>query len=139
MPTHVLELHAGETLIVSGTRMRFRTKGQVEVPEHTRFLFGKQIMSPDEADTPARLLYLALQDVYTGSEDERARGLAAVRERIAEFGADTAIPLVREVLWRTLALVERDECGPALKLVARLIRHENAVLRRSDAELPLAA
>jgi len=33
-----------------------------------RFLFGKQIMAPEAATTPARRIYFALQTAYIGNE-----------------------------------------------------------------------
>ncbi|MBV8914096.1 MAG: flagellar biosynthesis repressor FlbT, partial [Acetobacteraceae bacterium] len=57
----VLELRQGETMIINGAPIRFRSKARIELTAHARFLFGKQIMSPEAADTPARRLYFALQ------------------------------------------------------------------------------
>jgi flagellar protein FlbT len=54
MSTLVLELRQGEVMIVNGAPIRFRTKARLELTAKARFLFGKQIMSPDQADTPAR-------------------------------------------------------------------------------------
>jgi flagellar protein FlbT len=128
MSTLVLELRQGDTMIVNGAPIRFRTKSRIELTARARFLFGKQIMAPDEADTPARRIYFALQTAYIGTDEERARGLGAARELIAEFSAATTSALVREILERALALAEADECYQALKLARRIIRHEDAVL-----------
>ena len=76
MSNLVLELRQGEVMIVNGAPIRFRTKSRIELTAKARFLFGKQIMPPDQADSPARRIYFALQSAYIGSEDERARGLA---------------------------------------------------------------
>jgi flagellar protein FlbT len=128
MSTLVLELRQGDTMIVNGAPIRFRTKSRIELTARARFLFGKQIMAPDEADTPARRIYFALQTAYIGADDERARGLGTARERIAQFSAATTSALVREILERAMALAEADECYQALKLARRIIRHEDAVL-----------
>src|SRR4051812_22458519 len=64
MSNLVLDLRQGETLIINGASIRFRSKARVELIARARFLFGKQIMSPEAADTPARRLYLALQAAY---------------------------------------------------------------------------
>jgi flagellar protein FlbT len=128
MSTLVLELRQGDTMIVNGAPIRFRTKSRIELTARARFLFGKQIMAPDEADTPARRIYFALQTAYIGADDERARGLGTARELIAQFSAATTSALVREILERAMALAEADECYQALKLARRIIRHEDAVL-----------
>src|SRR4051794_17296814 len=75
----VLTLRPGEMLIVNGARIRSRTRAQLELTTHARFLFGKQIMSAEAARTPARQFYLALQAAYAGSEVERAPGLEKAR------------------------------------------------------------
>jgi hypothetical protein len=51
MSTLVLELRQGEVMIVNGAPIRFRTKSRIELTAKARFLFGKQIMAPDQADS----------------------------------------------------------------------------------------
>lgn len=134
MSTLVLELRQGETMIVNGAPIRFRTKTRLELTAHARFLFGKQIMPPEEADSPARRIYFALQTAYIGADDERPRGLAAARELIAAFNSATSSGLAREILDRALAAAEADDCYQALKLTRRIMRHEDAVLGRLPPE-----
>ena len=126
----VLELHAGEAMIVNGASLRFRTRSRVELTTQARFLFGKQIMAPEEADSPARRIYFALQAAYIGGDAERTAGVARARDAIREFQAATTSGLARDILDRALALVEADECYAALKLARRIIRHEDGVLGR---------
>ncbi len=130
MTNLVLELHAGEAMIVNGASLRFRTRTRIELTTHARFLFGKQIMTPEHADSPARRIYFALQLAYIGTEDERVRGMVQVRATIADFRAATTSALARDILDRVLSLVEADECYAALKLTRRIIRHEDTVLGR---------
>ncbi len=128
MSTLVLEIRPGEMMIVNGAAIRFRTKTRLELAARARFLFGKQIMPPDQADSPARRIYFALQTAYIGTEDEREAGLLDARRLIAEFQAATTSPLAREILERALVAAESDDCYAALKLARRIIRHEDAVL-----------
>ena len=130
--TLVLELRQGDTMIVNGAPIRFRTKSRIELTAHARFLFGKQIMAPGEADTPARRIYFALQSAYIGADGERADGLDSARRLIAEFKDATTSPLAREILERALQAAEADDCYQALKLTRRIIRHEDAVLQRGS-------
>lgn len=127
--TLVLELRAGEMMIVNGAPMRFRTKTRVELTAKARFLFGKQIMTPDQADSPARRIYFSLQTAYIGSDEERPDGLVSAREYIIAFNLATTSGLARDILLRALAAAEEDDCYKALKLVRRVMRHEDAVLR----------
>jgi flagellar protein FlbT len=133
MSNLVLELRQGEMMIVNGAPIRFRTKSRIELTAKARFLFGKQIMPPDQADTPARRIYFAFQSAYIGSGEERASGLVAARELIAEFKRATTSGLACEILDRALCAAEADDCYLALKLTRRVIRHEDTVLDRTQA------
>lgn len=141
----VLELRQGEMMIINGAPIRFRTKTRIELTAHARFLFGKQIMAPDQADSPARRIYFALQSAYIGTDAERATGMLAARDLIVAFQDATTSALARDILARALQAAEADDCYQALKLVRRIIRHEDAVLGRGDAPetdaapMPLAA
>ena len=53
MSNLVLELRQGEVMIVNGAPIRFRTRSRIELTAKARFLFGKQIMPPDQVDSPA--------------------------------------------------------------------------------------
>jgi flagellar biosynthesis repressor protein FlbT len=128
MSNLVLELRQGDLMIVNGAPIRFRTKSRIELTARARFLFGKQIMTPDQAHTPARRIYFALQTAYIGTQDERERGLISARDLISEFKQATTSRLAREILDDALAAAEADECYRALKLVRRIIRHEDAVM-----------
>ena len=108
-------------MIVNGAPIRFRTKTRIELTAKARFLFGKQIMPPDEVDSPARRIYFALQSAYIGTPEER----------INEFKAVTTSTLARDILDQILCVAEADDCYQALKLARRIIRHEDAVLGRT--------
>ena len=119
-------------MIVNGAPIRFRTKSRIELTAHARFLFGKQIMAPAEADTPARRIYFALQSAYIGVDGERAGGLETARRLIGEFKGATTSAQAREILDLALQAAEADNCYQALKLTRRIIRHEDAVLQRGQ-------
>jgi flagellar protein FlbT len=135
MSTLVLELRQGDMMIVNGAPIRFRTRARLELTAHARFLFGKQIMSPEQANTPARRLYFAFQCAYIGSDEERPHGLSAARELAKAFTAATTSPLAREIIERAIAAAEADDCYQALKLARRIIRHEDAVLDHSPSRM----
>lgn len=145
MSNLVLELRQGEVMVINGAPIRFRSKCRIELTAHARFLFGKQIMPPGEADTPARRIYFALQSAYIGTEDERPLALANARELCSRFQEATTSVLARDILDRALAAAESDQCYLALKLARRIVRHEDTVLGRppsdSDAreDLPCVA
>jgi flagellar biosynthesis repressor protein FlbT len=131
MSNLVLELRQGEVMIVNGAPIRFRTKSRIELTAHARFLFGKQIMQPEQADSPARSIYFALQSAYIGVDEERVQGLATARKLIEEFKDATTSSLASEILDRAMAAADADDCYQALKLARRIIRHEDTVLGRT--------
>jgi flagellar protein FlbT len=132
MTNLVLELRQGEFMVVNGAPIRFRTKARIELAGHARFLFGKQIMGPDQADSPARRIYFALQTSYIGADDERPGGLASAGALINEFRSTTTSELAREILDRAWQAAQADDCYKALKLIRRIMRHEDAVLDRAN-------
>jgi flagellar biosynthesis repressor protein FlbT len=128
MSTLVLELRQGDVMVVNGAPIRFRNRARIELAARARFLFGKQVMPPEAANTPARRIYFALQTAYVGSDEERAGGLAAARRLIAEFQEATTSALARDMLRRALAFADADDCYQALKLARRVMLHEQEVM-----------
>lgn len=131
MPNLVLELRQGDLMVLNGASIRFRTKARIELAARARFLFGKQILPLAEADSPARRIYFALQTAYVGTDDEQKAGMAEARDLIAAFKSATTSILAGEILDRALAAAEIDDCYQALKLVRRIVRHEDAVMGRN--------
>ncbi len=115
-------------MIVNGAPIRFRTRSRIELTAKARFLFGKQIMPPDKVDSPARRIYFALQTAYIGDETEREAGLDSCRHFISDFQNATTSDLVRLILNQALLAAEQDDCYQALKLVRRIIQHEDSAL-----------
>ncbi len=134
MSNLVLELRQGDMMVVNGAAIRFRTRSRIELTAHARFLFGRQIMGPNEADTPARRIYFALQTAYIG--DERRHGLADAEILIEEFKAATTSASAVAILDAALACAKADKCYHALRLARRVVRHEDAVLVRPDPTQP---
>lgn len=132
MSVLVLELRQGDIMILNGAPIRFRTKSRIELTAKARFMFGKQILRPDEANTPAKRIYFALQTAYIGTEEERTAALVRARELIEEFKEATTSALAREILDRALVHATADDCYEALKLSRRIMRHEAAVLQSAQ-------
>ena len=140
MSTLVLEMRAGDLMVVNGASLRFRSRTRVELVARARFLFGKQVMTPEGANTPARRIYFALQCAYVGMEEEREQSMADAHRLAVEFQEATTSALARQLLERALTLAEQDEWYQALRLVRHVIRHEAAVLGIDAASgAPLAA
>jgi flagellar protein FlbT len=123
-------MRQGDMMVVNGAAIRFRTKTRIELTAHARFLFGRQIMPPNEAVTPARRVYYALQTAYIGDDNERVAGMEEARLRIGEFKQATTSQMVVDLLDQAMACAEAGKCYQALRLARRVIQHEDAVLGR---------
>jgi flagellar protein FlbT len=121
-------------MVVNGAAIRFRTRSRIELTAHARFLFGRQIMAPSAADTPARRIYFALQTAYIGDEAERRQGLSDAVALIEDFKNATTSASARALLESALACARADKCYQALRLTRRVVRHEDAVLGRAPAQ-----
>lgn len=132
MSVLVLELRQGDVMVLNGAPIRFRTKSRIELTAKARFMFGKQILRPDEADTPAKRIYFALQTAYIGTDEERAAALLRARDLIEAFKSATTSALAREILDKALGFAKADDCYEALKLSRRIMRHEAAVLQANQ-------
>ncbi len=130
MSNLVLELRQGDMMVVNGAAIRFRNRTRIELTAHARFLFGRQIMAPQDADTPARRIYFALQTAYIGDEGERSAGLADAMGLIEAFKSATTSPSAMALLDGALACARADKCYHALRLARRVVRHEDAILGR---------
>ena len=128
MSTLVLDLKADDRMILNGAPILFRNKIRLELNAHARFLFGRQIMPPGTDITPARRIYYAIQTAYIGDDHERPPACVAARRLCTEFKEHTTSALVTQILNDAMTAVEEDRCYDALKLIRRIIRHEDAVM-----------
>lgn len=123
-----LRLSSGDNLVINGAAIHFVTSAEIRLANRARFLFGRQIMPPADATTPARRIYFALQTAYVGEAHERDAALAEARCFIGMFRDETTSPSARALLVAALAAAEAGDCYQALKLARRIVRHEAAVL-----------
>jgi flagellar protein FlbT len=136
MSNLVLELRAGEVMIVNGAPIRFRTRARIELTAQVRFMFGKQIMPPDKANSPAKRIYFALQSAYIGEEDEREANLESARFFIEDFQRATTLTSIKQTLTLALMAAEEDDLHRALKLIRLVLKHEEAILGRAADLVP---
>jgi flagellar protein FlbT len=126
--TLVIDLKADDKMIINGAPFCVRNRTRLELNARARFLFGKQIMPPGSDTTPARRIYYAIQTAYIGDDNERPPARLAAQEFCAEFANFTTSRLAIEILNDAMRAVNEDRCYDALKLIRRIVRHEDAVL-----------
>ena len=129
MSALILELKQGESMILNGAVIRFKTRTRLELNTQARFLFGKQIMREEEATSPARRAYYALQQAYIGADPDRPVALAAARTLIQSLRDDA--PPDQKPVWEGLLIASAGEAGfEALKRARQMIRDEELAAAR---------
>ncbi|HQT46545.1 MAG: hypothetical protein B7X08_03980 [Acidocella sp. 20-63-7] len=126
MSALILELKQGESMILNGAVIRFKTRTRLELNTQARFLFGKQILPEEEAITPAQKIYYAVQQAYIGDDATRPEALVTARALIAAQ-RDAAGPTLRGHLEHLLSILADNAGFEALKLARQLIRDEAAI------------
>ncbi|GBQ61614.1 flagellar biosynthesis regulator FlbT [Ameyamaea chiangmaiensis NBRC 103196] len=129
-----IRLDAGDKLIVNGAAIHFVTAAQIRLANRARFLFGRQIMAPDEVTTPARRLYYALQTAYVGTERERAMALEEATFYAATFSAETTSDTARTMIASAMDAARHGDGYRALTFARRIVRHEDAVFAHAASE-----
>jgi flagellar protein FlbT len=129
----VLELRAGDRMLVNGAALQFQTRASVVLSNKARFLFGKQILPPDEARTPARRVYFAMQSAYVCEPSEQPQYLAQARSYAEDYAAATTSEAARGILAAAMADLEAGRCWDAMRRVRDLFAHDDAVLNTGTA------
>jgi flagellar protein FlbT len=124
----VLDLRAGDRMLVNGAALQFKTRTSVMLSNRARFLFGKQIMAPEDARTPARRVYFAIQAAYIAEEDERPHYIEQARHLADEYASATTSATARRTLAAAIDDLEASDCWEAMRRVRGLFAHDDAVL-----------
>lgn len=116
-------------MILNGGGIHFLSAAQIRLTNRANFLFGRQIMPPEEANSPARLIYYALQTAYVGTPEEKLTALAEATYHITTFMQETTSTTARVLLSDAMKAAAENNFYKALKIARRIIRHEDAVLQ----------
>lgn len=131
MPSLLIDLRANETLLINGAALSFPSRTRIVLKTKARFLFGKQIMAPDEANTPLRRIYFALQTAYVGEESQRQPALRAARNLTNQLDAASISPEQRLAIDEALALADAGDHFVALKLLRQTLRIDDTIPSRT--------
>ena len=126
-----LRLSAGDKMVINGAGIHFVSGAEIRLANKARFLFGRQIMAPQEAVTAARRIYCALQTAYVGEPHEQQAALAEAACYIEQFASETTSLTARRLLAEALHAARAGESYRALKIARRIVAHEDAVLGRT--------
>lgn len=121
-----LSLTKGEKLIVNGAVIKNDGADASLVFENqAHILRQKDILTANDATTPASRVYMALQCAYIFPGNAAAH-LSDFHELAAEFGA--AAPSALSIVERIIDQANRDELYNALKSCRELIDYETEIL-----------
>jgi flagellar protein FlbT len=124
----VLELRAGDRMLVNGAALQFQTRASIVLANEARFLFGKQLLSPDATTTPARRLYFAMQSAYVAEATDRETYMNLARVQAAEYMLATTSATIRSLLQDAIDELEAGRGWEALRRVRDLFAHDDLVL-----------
>ena len=121
-----LTLTKGEKFIVNGAVIRNDGRDASLVFEnHAQILRHKDILTAQNATTPAARVYLALQCAYL-FPDRQPQHLADFHQLLGDFAA--AVPSAHAIVDALRTEVQADRLYGALKTCRRLIDHEAEIL-----------
>lgn len=125
MPNLVLQVREGDFMLINGAIIEFHKNTKIALQSRARFMLGKQVMHADEVTSQARKLYFSIQRAYTGDDEDRIVGLMETLALIAELKEASSNAWWRDSLDHVLAFVESGAFYPALKLAAKIVRHDD--------------
>lgn len=122
-----LLLKAGDRLFLNGAVIRADRKVRIEVLNDAVFLLGTHLLQPEDANTPLRQLYFAVQTMLVEPEAATNAKVLALRMMGGLMQAFSN----REVLNGLLDIehdVQRGKPYPALKKLRALYQFEDKIL-----------
>ena len=123
-----LRLAAGDRIIINGALIRAETKAEIVLMNRTNFMVDRQIMRPEDANTPARRIYFSLQNAYITDAEERPQMLQYFHDYADQFRDATSNPTVKAAIGEMVELVARGEFYQALQATRELIQYESSIL-----------
>ena len=128
-----ISLRDGEKIIVNGAVLRAVGRTDLVVENQAAILRGREVMAPEEANTPARRLYSACMMAYIdqdGLETHQEHILTLLRELISALEYKTA----KAACVGFAARVANGDFYRALSDCRTLIAYEDGVLARPGVE-----
>lgn len=124
-----LNLKANERLVINGAVITALKPTSILINNQVSMLLERQIMRPENANSPARRIYFAVQCAYMAEEVEKPRFLAETETYIASYETATSLPLVKVLLQQIRLQVGAANFYEGLKLCNSLIEHEDKLMQ----------
>jgi flagellar biosynthesis repressor protein FlbT len=125
-----ISLKPDERMIIGGAVIRNgSTKAELLVENHMPILRQKNILSPDEANTPARRIYLTIQLMYV-DEPNLVKHHELYWDLVRDF--ISAVPRALGLIDQISEFILQTKHYDALKTAHKLIAFEQEVLERAN-------
>jgi len=131
----LIDFKSGDKLIINGSVLE-NIGGNTKLLVHNKsaILREKEVLSQEDAQTPASRVYFELQGAYILSDsDARAQSLIRFDQRLNEFIA--ACPNALDIALKVRAHVEQGRVYKGLKEAQKLIQYEAEVLNQFSEQL----
>lgn len=125
-----ISLRNGEPVIVNGAVLRSVGRTDLMVENNATVLRGRDVMKPEEADSPARQLYFACIMAYIDQGDLKTHQ-DALLERLERLMAALESQEAKAACIRFAQKVATGQFYPALADCRWLIGYETEVLNRA--------
>ncbi|MFV0623241.1 flagellar biosynthesis repressor FlbT [Sphingomonas sp. ac-8] len=125
-----ISLKDGEKMIVNGAVMRSVGRTDLVVENQVALMRGREVMSPQEATTPARRLYFACMLAYIGGDDGRAAQQDQVVNLLGDLVDVFEAEEPRAICARIAHLLAAADYYRALTECRALIAYESEALAR---------
>jgi flagellar protein FlbT len=125
-----ISLRNGEPVIVNGAVLRSVGRTDLVVENNATVLRGRDVMKPEEADSPARQLYFACMMAYIDQGDLKTHQ-DALLERLERLMAALESQEAKAACIRFAQKVATGQFYPALADCRWLIGYETEVLNRA--------
>ena len=102
----ILTVRSGETLLINGAIVNFQDKCRVELPQHEKFVFGKQFLQNTENEIQE--IYLALQYAYAVKIEERENHLQNAKDLAIKY-FETCSPEHQNVVKSAIEYALKDD------------------------------
>ncbi len=125
-----ISLRSGERIIINGSVVQSVGRSMLCVENESAILRGRDVMRPEEADTPAKRLYFACMLAYIDPEDVDRH-----RHSVAELAGELSAVLIQQRA-RAICLKIVDLCSAgnfykALVECRMLILYEGEAMARA--------
>lgn len=123
-----LNLKAGERVIINGAVITAEKATSIILHNMASVLSERHVMRLEEATSPARRLYYAIQCCYVATPDEIAIYLKDVESLLSDYEKATTIAETRANLRSMRTMVTEQRYYDAMRLCRDLIKYEDMIL-----------